>query len=462
MFLFERFIVSRKTSAVKGFHKLSVERRLEILKNFAGLSSEEVKLLKCNSALGLKTANFMIENVVGTTQLPLGVATNFLINKKEYFVPMAVEEPSVVAAASYAAKLCRSTGGFTTYSDPPLMIGQIHVMGLPKLSARIITLRIRQNKKKMIKMANEKDSTLLKLGGGLRDIETRIVKTSRGRSLIVHLIVDVRDAMGANIVNTMAETVAPYLEKLTKGKARLRIISNLAVRRMAHARAIWPKKVLGEEIIEGVLDAHACAEADRYRCATHNKGIMNGIDSVAIATGNDFRALEAGAHAYAAMNGGYKPLTRYWKDKEGNLVGEIELPIQAGLVGGATRTHPIAKISHKILRVETSQELAGVMACFGLANNFAAMRAMVLEGIQFGHMRLHARNIAVIAGAEGEMAEKVSEKIVKEKNISVARAKEIIRKWREDRKEKAREKARKKIKKTDRFSGIKRKLRRKI
>jgi hydroxymethylglutaryl-CoA reductase len=424
--------VTRKTSAVKGFHKLSVEKRLGILKDFAKLSSEDVRLLKSDSALGMKTANYMIENVIGTTQLPLGVAANFLINKKEYFVPMAVEEPSVVAAASYAAKLCRP-GGFTAYSDPPLMIGQIHIMGLPKLSARIITVRIRKNKKKIIKMANEKDTTLLKLGGGLRDIETRIVKTSRGRSLIVHLIVDVRDAMGANIVNTMAETVAPYLEGLTKGKARLKIISNLAVRRMAHARAVWPKKVLGEDLIEGILDAYACAEADRYRCATHNKGIMNGIDAVAIATGNDFRALEAGAHAYASMNG-YKPLTRYWKDREGNLAGEIELPVQAGLVGGATRTHPIAKISQKILRVETSRELAEVMVCVGLANNFAALRAMVLEGIQAGHMKLHARNIAVIAGAEGKMAEKVGEKIVKERNISVARAKELIRKWREKRK----------------------------
>lgn len=257
----------------------------------------------------------------------------------------------------------------------------------------------------------------------------------------------------------MAETVAPYLEKLTKGKARLKIISNLAVRRMAHARAVWPKKLLGEEIIEGILDAYACAEADRYRCATHNKGIMNGIDAVAIATGNDFRALEAGAHAYAAMNGGYQPLTRYWKDKGGNLVGEIELPIQAGLVGGVTRTHPIAKISQKILRVETSQELASVMACVGLANNFAAMRAMVLEGIQFGHMKLHARNIAVIAGAEGELAERVSEKIVNERNISVARAREIIRKWRERRKQKARERARKKIRNKKGLEIIRKRLR---
>lgn len=405
---------------------MGLGKRLELVKRFANLTEDETKLLKHNSALGLETAGMMIENVIGTTQLPVGIATNFLVNGRDYLIPMAIEEPSVIAAASKAAKLAREAGGFVANSDLPIMIGQIQMVGMNKVECILAKRRIESEKEKIKGIANNADSVLVRLGGGVKEIEARIIKSRNGHMIIVHLIVDVRDAMGANAVNTMCETVAPYLETLCNGETRLRIISNLSTRRVSRAKAIWSRELLGEDVINGIIDAYNFAEADQYRCTTHNKGIMNGIDAVAIATGNDFRAIEAGAHSYAAVGGSYKPLTKYEKDKEGNLIGSIELPLAVGLVGGATRTHPIAKIAVKITGAKSSQELAEIMSCVGLANNFAALRAMVVEGIQHGHMKLHAKNIAVMAGAKGSLISRVAKMLAEEKTITVTRAKEII------------------------------------
>jgi hydroxymethylglutaryl-CoA reductase len=415
-----------KNSAVSGFHKLDIDRRLKILKKFANLNEGDLKLLRSSSALSLEIADMMAENVVGTTQLPLGLGMNFLINGRDYMIPMALEEPSVIAAASHAAKLARPTGGFVASSDEPLMIGQIQLTEIKKLKRA--RKNILKNKERIREVANRQDSTIVEIGGGVKDVDARIIKTKNGKMLIVHLIVDVRDAMGANIVNTMCEAVSPLLRELTDGKIGLRIVSNLASKRMARSMAVWSKDIIGEDAVDDILGAYAFAEADPYRCATHNKGIMNGIDAVLIATGNDFSAVEAGAHAYASNSGGYHSLTKYKKNKDGNLVGSIELPLAAGIVGGATKTHPIAKISLKILGVRSSQELACVIASVGLAQNFAALRALAKEGIQRGHMELHANNIAIIAGAKGRMIERISKKLVEEKNISVSRAKEILKK----------------------------------
>jgi len=413
-----------RRSNISGFYKLSIEERLRLLKDFAGLTDEEVNILKKTGALELDSANRMIENVVGTTEFPLGIATNFLINGKDYLIPMAIEEPSVVAAASYAAKLARPKGGFNTNSTEPIMIGQIQLISVNDIEKA--AQEILNKKEEIIELANKQDPILIKFGGGVKDVEVRKINTKRGEMLVIHLLVDVRDAMGANAVNTMAEAVAPFLEEITGGKARLRIISNLADRRIARAKAIWSKDILGEELVEGILDAYAFAEADQYRCTTHNKGIMNGIDAVVIATGNDFRAVEAGAHSYAARNGKYRSLTKYYKNGDGDLVGEIELPVAVGTVGGATRTHPIAKIALKILGVKTAKELGEIIAAVGLAQNFAALRALASEGIQRGHMELHATNIAVLAGAKGDEIDKVAEQMIKEGNINVQRAKEIL------------------------------------
>lgn len=410
-------------SDIKGFYKLDLKERLKLIKKLAKLSDEEAEIL-FSRTLDIDTANIMIENVVGVSGLPLGIAGYFKINGKDYLVPMALDEPSVIAAASNAAKLCRPEG-FIASSDIPLMEGQIQLINVHNPEEAVKS--ILKNKERIIQKANNKDSIMLKLGGGAKDISARTINTKRGKMVIVHIVVDVRDAMGANCVNTMAETISPMLEEITKGKARLRIISNLAIKRLARAKAVWKKEILGEEIIEGILDAHAFAEADRYRCATHNKGIMNGIDALMIATGNDFRAIEAGAHSYASING-YHPLTKYEKDKKGNLVGSIELPIAAGIVGGSIRTNPTARISLKILDVRTSQELAQVAACVGLSNNFSAMHAMVKEGIQKGHMKLHAKNLAVLAGARGGMIEKVSCQLISEECITASRAVEILNK----------------------------------
>ncbi len=417
-----------KSSRISGFYKLSIEERLEKVAEFAGLSEEEKQVILQNGSLSLDIADRMIENVIGTFELPLGIATNFLIDGKDYLIPMAIEEPSVVAAASNAAKMARVKGGFVTQATPPVMIGQIQVVGLKDpFAAKIEVLRHRDE---IIQKANEQDGTLIKLGGGCKDVEARVMHTTAGQMLIVHLLVDVRDAMGANTVNTMVEAVAPIIERMTGGKVRLRIVSNLATYRLARAKAVFDRDAIGgEEVVDGVIEAYAFAKADPYRCATHNKGIMNGISAVVIATGNDFRAVEAGAHSYAAL-GGYKPLTTYEKNREGDLVGTIELPVAVGIVGGATSVNPMARICLKILGVKTAEELSRVIAAVGLAQNFAALRALATEGIQRGHMELHARNIAISAGAVGEEVDRIVEILVKDRRIKVDYAKEVLEKIR--------------------------------
>jgi hydroxymethylglutaryl-CoA reductase len=413
-----------KTSNISGFYKLNAKERLEIVRDFAGLNEEEISVLGNTGSLR-ELADRMIENVVGSMPLPLGIAVNFMINGTDYLIPMAIEEPSVVAAASNAAKMARAKGSFQTSSTEPVMIGQIQVTNVPDpSSAQLIIL---EQKQRILDNANEKDPVLVKLGGGAKDLEVRVVDTAVGPMVIVHLLVNVKDAMGANAVNTMAEVVAPFIEHITGGKVNLRIISNLATHRLASAHAVFGKEAIGgEEIVDGIISAYHFARSDPYRCATHNKGIMNGIDAVVIATGNDFRAVEAGAHAYASITGHYLPLTHWEKNEDHDLVGRIELPLALGLVGGATTTHPTAKVNVKILGVKTANELAEIIAAVGLAQNFAALRALATEGIQRGHMSLHARNVAIAAGAQGELIDKVVEILVKEKQVRIDRAKEVL------------------------------------
>ena len=414
-----------KTSVYPKFYNLSLDERLKIVGNFAGLTEEEKALLKNSGSLPLEVAERMIENVVGVMHIPLGVAVNFIINGKPYLIPMAIEEPSVVAAASHAAKLAAAKGGFYTSSTDPIMIGQIQVVGVKDPNRAKMDVLF--EKEKILEKANEQDPLLVSLGGGAKDLNVKVLNTVRGPMVIVELHVDCRDAMGANAVNTMAEAVAPLIEKITGGKVLLRIISNLATLRLARAKAIFGKDVLGgEEVVDRIIDAYTFAASDPYRCATHNKGIMNGVTAVVLATGNDTRAVEAGAHAYAARFGHYSPLTTWEKNSDGDLVGTIELPVAVGIVGGATKTNPIAKISLKILGVKTARELGEILAAVGLAQNLAALRALATEGIQRGHMSLHARNIAIAVGAKGELIDLVAERMVQEKMVRMDRAKEIL------------------------------------
>ncbi|MBS7659182.1 hydroxymethylglutaryl-CoA reductase, degradative [Candidatus Bathyarchaeota archaeon] len=405
-----------KTSLFPGFYKLSPSERLQFVKEFAGLTEEETALIQNTGSLPLDLADRMIENVIGAIPIPLGVAVNFLINNRDYIIPMAIEEPSVVAAASYAAKMARQGGGFHTSSTPPIMIGQVQTVKVrDPYGAK---MRILEVKDEILKKANEKDPVLVSLGGGAKDLDVKVINTSLGPMVITELYVDCRDAMGANAVNTMCEAVY------------LRIISNLAVKRLARAWCIVPKEAVGgEEVVDGIVSASAFAAADPYRAATHNKGILNGIIAVALATCNDHRAIEAGAHAYAARSGQYTTLSTWEKNENGDLVGSIELPMAVGIVGGATRSHPIARICLKILGVKTANELAEVMAAVGLAQNLAALRALAHEGIQRGHMSLHARNIAIAAGATGDLIDLIAEKMVEEGKIRIDVAKELIEKY---------------------------------
>jgi hydroxymethylglutaryl-CoA reductase len=417
-----------KSSLVSGFYKLSPKERLEFVKEFAGLSDEECASLRNTGSLPLDLADRMIENVIGATPMPLGVAVNFQINKCDYLIPMAIEEPSVVAAASYAAKMARKGGGFHTSSTPPIMIGQIQAVGIKDPYAA--KMRVIKTKEEILKKANDQDPVLVSVGGGAKDLTAKIINTTQGPMLITELHVDCRDAMGANAVNTMAEAVTPIIERITGGRVYLRIISNLATKRLARAWCIVPKEAIGgEQVVDGVVNAYAFAAADPYRAATHNKGILNGIIAVIIATCNDHRAIEAGAHAYAARNGHYTALSMWEKNENGDLVGSVELPMAVGLIGGAVRTHPIAKIAIKILGVKTANEFAEVLAAVGLAQNLGALRALAHEGIQRGHMSLHARNIAVAAGATGELIDFVAEKMVQEHKIRMDRAKELIEQY---------------------------------
>src|SRR5213596_3376765 len=413
-----------KPSSISSFYKLPLEERLDKLRDFSGLSDEEIELVK-NGKLSLSTAQRMIENVVGVLPIPLGIAVNFLINGRDYLIPMAIEEPSVVAAASHAAKLARPSGGFQASSTDPIMIGQIQLV--ESRSPRDAEKQILASKKEILNIANQQDPMLISKGGGAKDLRVRILPSLTGTMVIAELMVDCRDAMGANVVNTMAESVAPLLEKLSEGRANLRIISNLADRRVARASVRISKEALGgEAVVDGIVDAYAFAAADPYRCATHNKGVMNGVTAVCLATGNDTRAIEAGAHAYAARTGHYSPLTRWSKDENGDLEGFIEIPAAVGIVGGITSVHPAARISLKILRVKTAKELGEVMAAVGLAQNLAALRALAAEGIQRGHMSLHARNIAAMAGAEGKEVDRIARIMVDQHTIRLDRAKELV------------------------------------
>lgn len=416
------------------FYLLSVEERLARVAQDCNLTDEERLALASAACLPVEQASHMIENVIGIYALPLGVAQHFLINGREVWVPMVIEEPSVVAAASFMAKLARPGGGFMVSTTEPEMIGQMQVLNVADgPSARMAVL---EKKAELLAEAAEIDPVLKKMGGGPRDLEVRLIEDSPiGPFMVVHLIYDVRDAMGANAINTAAERLAPRIEKLTGGRVHLRILSNLADRRLARARCtiLLSELAFGdfsaEQVRDGIIAAWAFAAADPYRAATHNKGIMNGVDAVVMATGNDWRAVEAGAHAYAARSGRYTSLSTWGKDAEGNLVGTLELPMAVGMVGGATRVHPTARANIKMMRVNSASELAAVITAVGLAQNLGALRALATEGIQRGHMSLHARQVAIAAGAQGEMIDRLAEKLVAEKMVRIDRAEEILREW---------------------------------
>jgi hydroxymethylglutaryl-CoA reductase len=415
-------------SRLGGFYQLNPYERMEAIKSFDGLCYEDLSQLQGGGGtLTIERADKMIENVIGTFELPLGIATNFQINGRDVLIPMAVEEPSIVAGASYAAKLARAGGGFQASSTAPLMIGQVQLVDLPDLLGA--QHDILAEKAEILALANQQSSSLLALGGGAQDVEVRIFERSpMGPMLVVHLIVDCRDAMGANAINTMAEAVAPLLEEISGGRAYLRILSNLSDRRLARARVVVPPHVLardglsGEEVIEAILWAYAFAAVDPYRATTHNKGILNGVDPVVVATGNDWRAVEAGAHAYAARSGQYTSLSVWDRDAKGNLVGTIEMPLAVGIVGGATKVHPAAQVALKLLGVHHASELAEICVCAGLASNLAAMRALATEGIQRGHMSLHARQIALAVGASGPEVDEVAQSMIAAGAIKPARA----------------------------------------
>jgi hydroxymethylglutaryl-CoA reductase len=413
------------SSEIPGFYKLGINERMNLVEKMTGLNKEEAAAVSNTGGLPVEVADRMIENVIGGITLPMGIAVNFRINEKDYLVPMALEEASVVAAASNAAKMARVKGGFTVTNTGPVMIGQIQVVDVPDPQAARIKLA--KAKEGILKKANEQDPVLVSLGGGAKDVAAKVVSTRRGSMVVVELIVNTGDAMGANAVNTMAEAVAPLIEEITGGEVLLRIISNLADRRLVQATATFEKEVIGgKAVVEAILDAYAFAEADPHRCATHNKGIMNGVIAVAIACGQDTRALEAGAHSYASRTGTYKPLTSWETDLNGDLVGSLEMPMAVGLVGGAAKTHPSARASVKILGVKSAIELAEVMGAVGLAQNFAALRALATEGIQSGHMKLHARSMAISVGAEGELVDAVAARMVEERKIRYDRAKQIL------------------------------------
>lgn len=422
------------SSRIPKFYDLTLEEKRKAIISRSHLSPEEQLALWGEKGLAVKQAEHMIENVVGIFGLPLGIALNFLVNQRDVLVPMAIEEPSVVAGASYMAKLVRKGGGFIAHATAPEMIGQIQVLDVADLpSARLALL---ERKNELLAALDNVDPLLNKLGGGARELEVHLIEDSPiGGFLVIHVIYDVRDAMGANAINTACERLAPLVEKITGGRVHLRILSNLADRRLARARCTVPLQELAfdgfsaEDVRDGIIAAWAFAAADPYRAATHNKGIMNGIDAVVIATGNDWRAIEAGAHAYAARGGRYTSLSTWGKDADGNLVGTLELPLPVGIVGGATRVHPTAKACLALMGVKTAVELAEIIVSVGLAQNLAAIRALATEGIQRGHMSLHARQVAIAAGAQGEEINRLAEQLVHEGVIRIDRAEEILAEW---------------------------------
>ena len=418
-------MTSEYSSRISGFYKKPVEERIDIIASRTGLTADEIEVLKSRGGLSLEAADRMTENVIGTIAYPFSVAVNFRVNGRDFLVPMAGEEPSVVAAASNMARLMRDDRGIEARSTEPVMIGQIQILEIPDMDAAVKL--IKENKQNLLTLANELDPVLVKFGGGAKDIELRPIKTAIGPMLIVHLLVDCRDAMGANAVNTMAEALAPTLAELSGGRSLLRIISNLADRRLVTVKGVVKKDAIGgAEAVDNIVAAWAFADADPYRAATHNKGIMNGIAAVALAFAQDHRALEAGAHAYAAKDGLYRSMSKWSKNSDGDLVGTMTLPMATGLVGGATRSHPMAQVARKILGVETAVELGEVMCAVGLAQNLGALRALTQEGIQQGHMRLHARNLVVMAGASGDLIDKAVQELVDSGEIRFPKAQEIV------------------------------------
>jgi hydroxymethylglutaryl-CoA reductase len=437
------------TSRIPGFYNLSLDERRAKLTEVGELDPACL-LPYVDGGLTLEVADHMIENMVGLYALPLGIGLNFLVNDRDVLVPMAIEEPSVVAGASFMAKLARAGGGFHATTSEPYMIGQMQVINLSNVNEA--RLKVLEKKYELLAEADSIDPVLKKFGGGARDLEVRMIESSPiGPFLVVHLIYDVRDAMGANAVNTACEKLAPYIEAITGGRVHLRILSNLADRRLARTRCTIPLSQLdmggggssgeskesqpstetrphtGESVRDGIIAAWAFAASDPYRAATHNKGIMNGVDAVVIATGNDWRAIEAGAHAYAVKNGKYTSLSTWGKDADGNLVGTLEMPVAVGIVGGATKVHPAAQAALKLMGVKTARELAEIIVSVGLAQNLAALRALATEGIQRGHMSLHARQVAIAAGAAGDLIEKVVAQMVSEKVVRIDRAEEILK-----------------------------------
>lgn len=418
-------------SRLEGLRNLTPAERWQKVAGATGLSNEDVALVASPGGLPVETADGMIENVIGTFELPMGVAANFTVNGRDYLIPMAVEEPSIIAAASYMARIARGCGGFETSVSAPLMRAQVQLVGISDPHGA--RLKILASKDEIISAANACDKVLVELGGGCRDIEVHVFPTTQtGPMVVMHLIVDVRDAMGANTVNTMAERVAPLIEKLTGGTVRLRILSNLADLRLARARvavteeAMTTKDFSGREMIDRMIEAYGFAAIDPYRAATHNKGIMNGIDPLIVATGNDWRAIEAGAHAWAVRNGHYGSLSTWERDADGRLVGTLEMPMAVGIVGGATKTHPLAQLALRVMKISSASELAQLAVAVGLAQNMAALRALATEGIQRGHMALHARNIAIVAGASGPEVETVAKQLAEAHDVRVERARDLL------------------------------------
>lgn len=416
------------------FYQQNLSERLATLAANSDLTPEDLNAYQKNGGLNTETANAMVENVVGLYSLPLGIAQNFVVNGRNVLVPMVIEEPSVIAGVSFMAKLAKASGGFEAGMTSQEMIGQLQVLDLPDPQAA--AENVLAHKDELLQLGTEFHPNIQKYGGGPHDLQTRVLpNTEVGAMLIIHLIVDVRDAMGANIINSMLEFLAPKIEDLTGGRVHLRILSNLADQRLAWARVRVACQDLefgdysSEKVRDGILEAWAFAEADPYRAATHNKGVMNGIDAVVLATANDWRAVEAGAHAYAARTGQYRSLTRWSKAENGDLLGFIELPMALGIVGGATKVHPTAKANLKLMGVKSVEELGGIVAAVGLAQNLAALRALATEGIQKGHMSLHARQVALSAGAKPEQAEAIAAQLVVENNIKIARALEILAQW---------------------------------
>jgi len=411
-------------SSISKFFEKSRKERLDIVAHFANLSSDELNILQNeNGGISYDNADKMVENAIGTFSLPLGIATNFKINGKDYIVPMVIEEPSVIAAASKGAKIARIKGGFEVTADESFSIGQIQVLDVDTSAIQ----KINDSSDEIIQLANSKSNSLPKMNKGAKEISCKEIDTPSGKMLIVELLIDVGDAMGANITNTMCEAVSPLIEKITGGKTLLRILSNYSTRRIVKAKAVFEKEAVGgEKVVDNIILAFEFADNDVYRAVTHNKGIMNGMISVANATGQDSRAIEAAANAYAAKSGKYSSLSKWNKDEEGNLVGILEIPLSVGIVGGIVTVHPIAKVCTKILGVTSAQELACILTATGLAQNFSAIRALATEGIQKGHMRLHARNLASAAGATSEQIDEIVRKMIEEKKISLDGAKELL------------------------------------